>query len=236
MRCWIPDQVRDDELMARCSRTLTPAAQAAFLAALRGGALVEAAAAGLGLPLSTLYWRRKRDPVFDLAWSAAARLSRDSGTGRRLRFAAEDKSRFLATLPSDCDTGAAARRIRFHPCTIYRHLGRDPAFARGKELALWRGYDRLGREAEEEAAARAGRLRDRLEPPPEADVRGDDFDSLLTRLDRYTRPDGSIGPRVVRWPAARNVWSFERAIVALERVMRGYGLLRKDWRDDVEPG
>jgi hypothetical protein len=35
--------------MARYSKTLTPAAEAAFLAALGGGALVVAAAAGVGV-------------------------------------------------------------------------------------------------------------------------------------------------------------------------------------------
>jgi len=212
--------------MPRKSR-LTAEARVAFLAALRGGALVEAAAAGLGLPLSTLYWRRRRDPVFDLVWAAAARLSRGSATGRRLRFAAEDKSRFLETVPADCSIKEAARRIRFHPCTIYRHLGRDPAFARDKESALWRGYDQLVREAEEAQAARIERLRERLEPPPDADVRGDDFDSLMRRLDRYDRPDGSIGPRAVRRPAARNVWSFERAIIELDRRLRNLGVRRR---------
>lgn len=204
----------------------TPEIQAAFLAALRGGALVEAAAACVGAALSTLYWRRRRDPVFDLAWSAAARLSRDLGTGRRLRFGAEDKGRFVETLPADCDFKAASRRVRFHGSTVYRHLRRDPEFARSRDSALLGGYERLGRKAEAEAAKRAARLRAGLDSAAPADVRGDDFDSLIRRLDHYTRRDGSIGARTARRPAERNVWTFEEAIVALDRALDSTGVAR----------
>ncbi len=50
---------------------LIPAVQAALLAALRGEALVVAAAASVGVALQTLYRRRKRDPRFDSAWTEA---------------------------------------------------------------------------------------------------------------------------------------------------------------------
>lgn len=211
---------------------LTPEVQAAFLAEVRSGTLVVKAAAKVGVAISTLYWRRRRDPLFDFAWSAAARLSRDSGTGRRVRFGAEDKSRFLQTLPADCHSAAAARRVRFHCSTVYRHLRRDPAFAGGRDSALASGYERLGRAADSAAEARAGRLRAGLETASPPDIRGEDCDSLARRLDRYTRPDGSIGDRKVRRPAARHVWTFEEAIVALDRALDATGLRRDPFPDE----
>src|SRR5687767_13355180 len=109
-----PGSSRDDESMPR-PNPLTPEVEAAFLEALRGGALVEAAAAQVGVAVGTLYRRRKRDTVFDAAWSSAAEVSaswawdesagrkvRPAGVKRRLRFAARRRRAFLKVLERDC--------------------------------------------------------------------------------------------------------------------------------------
>ncbi|HLL30674.1 MAG TPA: hypothetical protein VK403_06740, partial [Allosphingosinicella sp.] len=154
--------------MARYSKTLTPAAQAAFLAALRGGALVEAAAASVGVAISSLYCRRRRDPAFDLAWIAAAEASagwefraepgergRLVRAKRRLRFAGRRREAYLAGLERTCNTTASAGDALVHPSTVRRHLRRHPAFAGDQEAALERGYENLeALAAEERAAAR----------------------------------------------------------------------------------
>src|SRR5688572_5035945 len=101
--------------MAHFSKTLTPAAQAAFVEALRGGALVQAAAAAVGVAVSTLYCRRRRDVAFDAEWRAAAEASsgwvfeRRAGAKarvvrrkRRLRFEGARRAAFLEALASCC--------------------------------------------------------------------------------------------------------------------------------------
>ena len=220
--------------MARYSKTLTPEAQAAFLAALAGGALVAAAAEAAGVALSTLYWRRGRDPDFAAEWEDAVTLSCAPlwdgpppegpfrlGGGRRMRFGGLRRWIFLAALERDCDTTAAARQARIHKSTVYRHLARDPDFARDNRATLERGYSRLGRELEQERLARAERLRDWEIEPIGRPTR--DFDEQMRLLARWQRRDGSLGPRQVRHGRMKR-WTFERAIAELDRRLRGIGV------------
>ncbi|HET9639887.1 MAG TPA: hypothetical protein VFP12_11845 [Allosphingosinicella sp.] len=213
---------------------LTPAVRAAFLAALRGGALVEAAAAEVGVRPGTLYRRRRRDPGFDAEWTAAAEASqrweyrkapgakaRLVRTKRRLRFGGARRAAYLAELARTCNSSDSARWAGVDPTTICRHLRRDPGFARDCAAALAMGYAALElRLAEEQAAAR--RRLDWRAIEPTGRMTGD-FDEGMRLLARWTRPDGSIGPRFVSRGRQRR-WSFEEAIVLLERRLRGLGI------------
>ena len=213
--------------MARYSKTLTPAALAGFLAALRRGVLVEAAAAQVGVAVSTLYCRRRRDPGFDSAWTAAAEASsgwawqgrgrkrRRVRTKRRLRFGGARREAFLGRLELSCDTKNSARRGGVHPATIYRHIARDPGFERANKAALERGYQRLERESERDRARRARRIRRALDrgPSPEARPPGD-LDRLIRLLDRWRRPERP------RRPGAREALSVEDGLAELERKLR----------------
>ena len=180
--------------MARYSKTLTPEAQAAFVARLRGGATVAAAARAVGVALSTLYWRRARDPDFADAWTIAVETGADPappGKRRRNRFAGWRREAFLDQLERTCDTKNSAAAAGVHKATVHRHIARDPGFARANAATLERGYRRLESEAEQEREA--ARL-DYRELEPAGPVPGD-FDTQFRLLERWGRPDGSVGPR-----------------------------------------
>jgi hypothetical protein len=152
---------------------LTPEVQAAFLAALRGGSLVVAAAARVGVAVQTLYRRRGRDRRFAAEWSVAAEASfgwawarrrhprgggrwRRVATARRLRFSGGRRSDYLEALEREGDGAAAARAVKVDPRTVRRALRGDPGFARACRAALERGRAwRARREAE--ARARTAR-------------------------------------------------------------------------------
>ena len=222
-------------------RTAVPVEEAklALLAALRRGAPVVEAARGAGAALWTFYRWRKRDPVFDSAWTMAMEASLWSEpegadgrrerrrTKRRVRFGPAARSAFLERLAGHCDSESAARDTGFHPCTVRRHAARDRGFERDHAAALRRGYARLERWAAEARAAQTERLRSRLGDRPAPGVRGLDHDTLDRRMRRWARPDGSIGPRRVRRPGARSTWTFARAIALLDRRLDGLGIRRR---------
>lgn len=206
--------------MARYSKTLTPAAQAAFLAELRGGAMVAAAAASVGVGVSGLSCRRRLDPEFDREWRAAAEASYWSGTGRRrvrtgrrLRFAQRHRRAFLAALGRSCDTRDSARRAGMSHSTVYRHLAREPDFAAANAAALRLGYRRLARLAEAERARSARRLRAAVERMPPGRARPPaDFERQMRLLDRWWRPRRAQGSGRPGRPAA----SFAESLADLE--------------------
>ena len=211
--------------MARWSKTLTPAAMAAFVAALRRGALVEAAAREVGVAISTLYWRRKTDPVFAFAWEAAASLSAEA-PGRRLRFAGRRRELFLAAFEASCNTSMSSRATGVAACTVYRHIGRDADFRGDCRTAYRRGTTGLERRAAAERAAARERWAS-YEIVPVGRPSGD-FESIMKRLARWERPDGTIGPRQVRHGRMRRM-SFEEAIVLLAKRLRS---LEPRWLKD----
>src|SRR5688500_8772494 len=153
---------------------LTPQILAAYLAELRGGTLVVAAAARVGMTVSTLYNRRRRDPAFDAAWTAAAEASfgwawrrLPSGrwrrqwtrapTARRLRFGAGRRAAYLEALERKGDCSRAARSARVDPRTVRSAFRSDPGFARAHDAALERGRIRRERSATLERAQAAER-------------------------------------------------------------------------------
>jgi hypothetical protein len=223
-------------MMPRKSR-LTAEAQGGFLAALRGGAMVEAAAASVGVAISTLYWRRKRDARFDSEWTAAAAASAgwviERGKGekarlvrskRRLRFDRARREVFLGGVELSCHTREAAEAALVHRGTVWRHARRDPGFARDNEAALERGYARLERLAVEERAqaAERARRRGRIAAAPDARPPAD-FEAQMRLLEQWRRRDGRLGPRRVRRARLRTS-SFEEAMGRLERRLRALGI------------
>lgn len=202
--------------MARWSKTLTPAAQAAFVVALRGGALVEAAAREVGVAVSTLYWRRGRDPVFAFAWEAAAALSAEA-PGRRLRFAGRRRLRFLAAFEASCNTSRSCGETGVHTATVYRHIKRDPGFRGDCCTAYRRGTAGLERELAARRAARARRWA-RHEIVPVGRPSGD-FEQVMKLLARWDRRDGTFGPREVRYGRMKRM-SFDEAIALLAKRLR----------------
>jgi hypothetical protein len=205
---------------------LTPEVQAAFLAELRGGTLVVAAAAKVGVAVQTLYRRRKRDPGFDSEWNSAAEASFGWGwrrlpggcwrrqwagppTARRLRFGAGRRSAYLDALGRKGDCGQAARSARVDPRTVRSALRDDPGFAVAHASALERGLARRARAAAAERARAAERFRRIVErasarPPGPA-----------IRFDPRLRASG--GWRPGQWVSRRRAWAPGPAITQLKR-------------------
>lgn len=218
--------------MARYSKTLTPAAQAGFLAALEGGVLIVAAARSAGVAVSSLYCRRHRDAAFAEAWEEAVAWSSTHAwrplpgrpgrlvKRRRTRFVGWRREVFLAQLALTCDLTWAAETAGVDRSAAYRALARDPGFARAAVAAMGRGFARLERLAVREREAEAARLRAEIEPVGELVF---DFDKALRLMRRWERPDGSIGPRFVRHGRQKGC-TFGDAMAMLDRRLRGLGI------------
>jgi hypothetical protein len=201
---------------------LTPEVRAAFLAELRGGTLVAAAAARVGMTVSTLYNRRRRDPAFDGEWTAAAEASfgfvwRRLGSGRwrrrwigaptarRLRFAGARRASYLEALGRKGDCNRAARSARVDPRTVRSAFRTDRDFARAHEAALELGRARRARAAAVErarAAERMIRVVERVAAAMADPGSGQDrYSCRLNRRWRPERPGGWRGAGLVRAPA-----------------------------------
>jgi hypothetical protein len=212
---------------------LTPVILASFLAALRRGTLVVAAAARVGMTVSTLYNRRNRDSAFGAEWTAAAEASfgwewRRQGNGRwrrrwnraptarRLRFEGRRRTAYLEALERKGDCNRAARSARVDPRTVRRGLRSDPAFERAHQAALGLGRARRERAAALERARSAERMFAIVERIAAAMAEpASGHDRHVCRLKRRWRPDGATawrGPGFARAPA--------EAIPELKRKIR----------------
>lgn len=155
-------------------RRIDAEAKAKFVAALRKGARLDAAAAAAGFSLTGLYAARRRDPAFKAAWQGAlatsaaaerrARAYRERGEGgevriamanrriyqrrrRNVRFDAAAREAFLTHFTATCDTKAAAEAAGVHESTVRLHARTDREFAAAYRDALAEGYVRLEAEA-----------------------------------------------------------------------------------------
>jgi hypothetical protein len=190
---------------------LTPEVQVAFLRALRGGALIVAAAAHVGVAVQTLYRRRGRDAAFDAGWTAAAEASlwvwrgwEGVPTGRRLRFAGERRAAYLKALRRKGDRNRAARSAGVDPRTVRRGLRGNARFARADEAALALGRARRARWAAKARARAAERMRAVVERVAAAMAdpgNGQDrYSCPLRRRWRPRPPGGWRGAGLVRAP------------------------------------
>lgn len=172
-------------------RRIDAEAKAKFVAALRKGARLDAAAAAAGFSLTGLYAARRRDPAFKAAWQGAlatsaaaerrARAYRERGEGgevriamanrriyqrrrrRNVRFDAAAREAFLTHFNATCDTKAAAEAAGVHESTVRLHARTDREFAAAYRDALAEGYVRLEAEAVRQRVAAQARLRAAIE-------------------------------------------------------------------------
>ncbi|HEY0412224.1 MAG TPA: hypothetical protein VGD66_03675 [Allosphingosinicella sp.] len=171
-------------------------AQGRFLAAVRRGASLAAAARAGGCALTTFYNRRRVEPGFAAAWDEAVDESLiepgsgaagGGGAGRRLRLRGARRETFLAALSTDCNTADAALAAGVHRSTVYRRIRRDAGFARACAAALARGYVGLERALARAQAWNAARFLSAVDTGPTAPPPAD-FDTQMRILARYSRP------------------------------------------------
>jgi len=222
---------------------------AAFLFGLARGETVVAAAKAAGLVVTTLYGRRKRDPLLAACWREAAALAReadlaarraahaeaeeDLGTvvrrhaGRRLvrkrkrpvEFDRDRKQVFLDHVAASCDLEEAALAAGISMSAFYRALKADPAFRTGFEEALQLGY--LCLEAEALRQQREAQREYRLNPG-DAEAKAKSFERTMHLLREYKRAAG--GTVSMRADRSRARWTFEASIEAIEKGLKAFGV------------
>ena len=231
-------------------RLIDTPVKARFVAALREGRRREEAAAEVGFPLKSLYAARARDPLFRLAWewaldlrawyarAAAPAWSGDDGTpvriapqgGRPLqrrrmswvRFTEARQQIFLDHFAGTADAGAAAAAAGVSIATVNAHRRKHPEFAAAQSEALDHAVALLEAEAVRQRLAAQRRLCENLEPTGEL---ASEFERVMKLLARFDRRGGATGPRP-RAPSQNEVWTFEEAIVELDKRLRSLGLRR----------
>lgn len=234
-------------------RQIDASAKAAFLAGLREGLRREDAAAAAGFSLMGFYNARARDPEFAAGWKAALALPpaaerralayaergevRIAPANRRflqrrrrlVRFDAERREIYVTHLAETCDSVAAAEAAGVHPGTARYHRRMDPVFDAACREALAEGYVFLETEIVRLRLEAQKRLRaaiERADPAAKAALlaeQGVEFDrimKLLARFDRKPRrPEGNFTPG-----GRRQAWTFERAIVQLDKALDALAL------------
>lgn len=217
--------------------------QAAFVAAVERGATIAAAAREAGAAVATLYYRRRADPAFAEAWTAAAAASsgypdavpatgathvRRSG-GRKLirkrkrpvEFDRERKQAFLDHFAATCNLEASAKAAGICVGSVYRALASDPAFAAGFEEALAIGYRLL--EAEALRQQREAQKKYRISPKADP-AQAHSFERTMQLLREYNRGHGAVGRRAPRRGDPRSRWTFDEAMEALEKKLKAFGV------------
>jgi hypothetical protein len=224
--------------------------KARFVAALRRGRPREEAAAEIGFPLASLYNARARDPLFRQAWEWAMDLYAwyeklgeplppdDDGVEvriapanrrplqrRRMNWVKFNESRqqiYLDHFAGTADSGTAAAKAGVCEATVQAHLRRNPEFAAARAEALAIAVARLEAESVRQRLEAQRRLTDNL--CPEGEV-AQEFERVMKLLQRWDRKGGGVGTRP-RPPAPSEVWTFDEAIVALEKRLAGLGFIK----------
>lgn len=127
-------------------RKAEPAWVAGFLAALRKGSPIEAAARAAGVSKGTAYNRRKNHAGFRAAWDATGSGKAPSAppASRGLRRIGLKKiDYFLDALAESSNVTAAAEAAGIDARAVYRLRRDEPEFARRWYAALAEGYDNL---------------------------------------------------------------------------------------------
>ncbi|TMJ16635.1 MAG: hypothetical protein E6G94_03635 [Alphaproteobacteria bacterium] len=211
-------------------------AKGAFLAAIKGGALLRDAAAAAGFTLGAFWKERKRDPAFDEAVQEMLELSNlprfiRPANGRpmqlrrthRLRFADWRQEVFLAHFAATCNETAAAEAAGVCTATVYRARRRDPVFAAAHQAALEQSYVRLEAEALRQRLEAQRRLADVLDQGLDpGGALAEEFDRVMKLLARWDRGNGKVGPRTVS-AARSDSMSFDEAIALLAHRLTGLG-------------
>lgn len=230
-------------------RLVDAAAKAGFVASLRAGVARDEAARAAGFSAEAFYCARKRDALFRHAWMWALELSavdereaqraaslaaaacadpiapnnRRPLQRRRMRgikFTDARKRVFLDHYAGTADAFAAADAAGIHYSTFHKHYREDPEFAAACDEALAFAYAQLEAEAvrqrlEAQRGLREGRI-------PKGEM-AREFDRVMQLLARHERRDGRVARRTVGHGRQKS-WTFDEAIVALDKKLRALGL------------
>jgi hypothetical protein len=209
-------------------------AKRVFVRAVQAGARLEAAAAAAGHSLEGFYGLRSRDPLFKRRWAAAMQSSGEAeravvrGNNRRrlqrrrmrhLRFDTARQEVFLNHFAGCGDAREAAAVAGVDHSTVYKHRRKDPVFAAGFAEALEQCYARLEVEAVSQRLKAQQRLRRALDEGLVTGEVSEEFERVMTLLNRWDRRSGRPGVRAVA-PEKRQPLSFDEAVALLERKLR----------------
>jgi len=147
---------------------------------------------------------------------------------RRKLFDDAAKDEFLEWFAATCNASLSARKIGFHYRTVIRHWREDEAFGERCEAALKMGYPRL-----EELALRAAvealtpkKRRppkgDRAPPPEHFAMDPMTAVQLLREHKRHLAGLAGGSGRGAKPGARLKRWSFEEAMVALEKKLKAF--------------
>jgi hypothetical protein len=221
-----------------------------FVAQLRRGRTREEAAAAAGFPLQSLYAARARDPLFRQAWEWAMDLHAwyqkvgeplppdDDGVEVRIvpanrrplqrrrmnwvKFNAARQQIFLDHFAGTADAGAAAAKAGVCIGTVDVHRRRNPEFAAAWQVALDHAVTLLEAESVRQRLETQRRLGENLCPVGEMTQ---EFERVMKLLQRWDRRNGPSGPRP-RPPGPSEVWTFDDAILALEKRLTALGFIK----------
>jgi hypothetical protein len=242
---------QEHDSRSRAPRALIDTAvKARFVAALRSGRSRESAAAEAGFPLGSFYGARARDPLFRHAWEWAMDLyawylkvgepippGEDGETvriapanrrplqRRRMNWVKFNESRqqiYLDHFAATADSGAAAAKAGVCEATVNAHARRHPEFAAVRAEALGLAVARLEAESVRQRLEAQRRLSEKLNPEGEM---AQEFERVMKLLARWDRKGGTVGPRP-RPPVESQAWTFDQAIAALDKRLRGLGYIK----------
>lgn len=145
---------------------------------------------------------------------------------RHVAFTDARKRLFLDHFAGTCDAVASAEAAGVCKATVYKAAQRDRDFRAAWEEALAIGYAALEAEAVRQRLAMQRKMRDGLSPQGEI---AQEFERVMKLLNRYDRRGGGVGFQRPRYGRMKS-WSFEEAIVALDKKLQALGL-RRDGTD-----
>jgi hypothetical protein len=142
---------------------------------------------------------------------------------RRMSWARFNEARqqiFLDHFAATADAGAAAAKAGVSIHTVHNHRRRNPEFAAAFQEALDHAVALLEAEAVRQRLEAQRRLSENLNPSGEIAA---EFERLMKLLARWDRRGGGSGVRP-RAPSPNRAWTFDEAIVALDKRLRSLGL------------
>ncbi len=212
------------------ARRVDARAMGIFLAALKRGTAIAAAAREAGFHAASFYRRREADPAFGEAWAEAVEIGNaptfvapQNGRrlqlrkSRRVRFNDTRRQVFLAHFAGTCDLKAAAEAAGVCTDTVNNHRRKDPEFAEACAAALEQGYRRLEEEAVRQRLEAQDKLRAGVVPAGEVSA---EFERLMKLLAHWTRRNGRLGLPPPRRNGQGRSWTFDEAMTELARKLR----------------
>ena len=149
---------------------------------------------------------------------------------RWVRFTEKRQQIFLDHFAGTADAEASADMAGVSYATVRSHYRRNPEFAAAWDEALRVALALLEADALRQRLEAQRRLKENLHPTGEMAqefARGDiaaEFERVMKLLARWDRRDGRAGPRDRR--PGRGRWTFDEAIVALDKRLRILGIRR----------